>query len=293
MNIDAPSRSQIPALRTLWQEAFGDTDDFLDMFFSTAFATDRCRCITTNDKVVAALYWFECQYMGKSIAYIYAVATAKASRGQGLCHQLMENTHQQLGYEAALLVPGSQKLFQFYERMGYKTCSGICTFDCGADEKTADLAAASLPCHSSDNAGISLRQIGKSEFAKLRRAFLPAGSVIQEKEHLDFLEKQANFYAGDGFLLVASGNGDTLFGIELLVDENISESETSEIAAFKTLASKILSSLGYQKGTFRTPVQIHSSQDVRTSCKEVTFAMYYPLGTSELAPPDYFGFAFD
>ena len=38
MIIKPPSKEEIPQLRTLWQEAFGDSDAFLDIFFSNAFA---------------------------------------------------------------------------------------------------------------------------------------------------------------------------------------------------------------------------------------------------------------
>jgi hypothetical protein len=77
MNINAPTLDLIPALRGLWKEAFGDSDDFLDMFWRTAFSYDRCRCVTVDGEVAAALYWFDCECRGERVAYIYAVATAK------------------------------------------------------------------------------------------------------------------------------------------------------------------------------------------------------------------------
>ena len=243
----------IDALRTLWKEAFGDTDAFLDVFFSTAFSADRCRYITIDGNVAAALYWFDCLYMDKPIAYIYAVATAKAYRGQGMCHKLMADTHQYLaecGYEGALLVPGNKKLFQLYENIGYQTCSSIIKFD-----------VESVPEF------MSLQRIDKEEYARLRRRFLPSGGVIQEHENLDFLETQADFYAGPDFLLTACADVDSFLGVEFL-------GNTSD-------APKILYSLGYDKGAFRAPGN------------EVPFAMYYPLGNSELPAPSYFGLAFD
>ena len=142
MTINTPLNSQIPTLRKLWQEAFGDTEEFLNTFFSTAFLTDHCRCVTADEKVAAALYWFDCLYADKPIAYIYAVATAKAFQGQGICHKLMEDTHRHLeksGYQGAILVPGSEELFYFYEKIGYKTCSQIRKFHCTAIQKDISL----------------------------------------------------------------------------------------------------------------------------------------------------------
>ena len=77
MTIDLPKPGQIPQLRQLWQEAFGDSDAFLDSFFSLSFAPERCRCVTEENHVTAALYWFDCSCHGGKMAYLYAVATGK------------------------------------------------------------------------------------------------------------------------------------------------------------------------------------------------------------------------
>ena len=122
MNIDQPQTRDLPGLRQLWQEAFGDGDAFLDAFFQTGFAPSRCRCLYFSGDLAAALYWFDCTWENKKVAYLYAVATKKAYRGRGLCTALMEDTHrhlQDLGYHGAALVPGNEKLFTLYEKMGY------------------------------------------------------------------------------------------------------------------------------------------------------------------------------
>ncbi len=236
--------------RRLWQEAFGDTDAFLDLFSSTAYASHRSRTLTVDGNLAAALYWLDCSYCDKKIAYIYAVATAKAYRRQGLCHRLMEDTHLQLkdqGYAGAILVPGSKALFELYTGMGYTICSYVRTLCCQAQGT------------------IECREIGKTEYAVMRRQMLPPGGVVQEGENLDFLEKQAQFYAGPGFLLAARKEGVCLHGLELLGDTSA--------------APAIAATLGCETGKFRT------------SGSEQPFAMYYPLRDD--AVPTYFGFAFD
>ena len=47
-------RTNPRALATQVVEAFGDSDEFLDGYFDTAYATDRCRCITENGRIAAA-----------------------------------------------------------------------------------------------------------------------------------------------------------------------------------------------------------------------------------------------
>lgn len=225
MRIDHPAPHQIGQLRSLWKEAFGDTDGFLDAFFATGFHPDRCLCVTKNDQIAAVLYWFDCQFMEKPVAYIYAVATAKAFQNQGLCRALMEKTHDFLtarGYAGAALVPGSESLFALYRRMGYETLSCMDTLSCTAGTKA-----------------VELRRISAAQFGVLRRSFLPQNSIFQEKEGQNFLAAVWQLYAGDDFLLAAAEDGDKLAAMELLGNP--------------AAAPGILAALGKQEGTFRIP----------------------------------------
>ena len=67
MNINHPTPEQIGALRGLWQEAFGDTNEYLDCFFATAFDEKRCLVV---DRADAACYWLDCTCRGQKIAYL-------------------------------------------------------------------------------------------------------------------------------------------------------------------------------------------------------------------------------
>lgn len=253
MTIEMPRSAQLLGLRTLWKEAFGDDDAFLDTFFDTAYAPDRCRLITVGGQVAAALYWFDGSVGDNRIAYLYAIATAKAYRGQGLCQKLMDDTHALLrdrGYIGAVLVPGDESLFGFYRRMGYETCSRIGEYRCLAAEQPT-----------------TVRRIGRDEYAHMRRALLPSGGVIQEAENLAFLETVATLYAGDGFVMAARISGTTLHGVEWLGD-------TASAAA-------VVTALGCRNGVFRVPTD------------EKPFAMYRPLDGGHAASPSYFGLAFD
>lgn len=238
-------------LRSLWQLAFGDSEEFIGSFFDTAYAPERCRVIARSDRVAAALYWLDAEYAGQKFAYIYAVATHPDFRNQGLCRQLMEETHAILtrqGYDGALLMPAEKGLRRMYEKMGYQDCCNVSEFSC------------------INGAPIAVRSVGKEEYARLRREFLPDGSVIQEGENLDYLATYAKFYAGCDFLLAASPQNGQLHGIELLGNQEA--------------APGILAALGYGEGTFRVPG------------KDIPFAMFRPL-KENVKSPRYFGLAFD
>ena len=253
MTIKQPDLQQIPALRVLWKEAFGDTDAFLDTFWNTAFSADRCRCVTVDDCLAAALYWFDCEHMGNRLAYIYAVATGREYQGRGVCRALIEDTHDHLtarGYRGVVLVPGNEALFAMYAGMGYGSGMQILEFSCAA----------------AGNA-VAVQSVDAKTYGRLRRAMLPENAVIQEGENLDFLQSQAELYAGTDFLLAARREGDTLEGIELLGN--------------KGAASGILRALGCAYGMFRMPGT------------GKPFAMYRALGAGDTPAPAYFGIAFD
>lgn len=216
-------RSEIPALRRLWQEAFSDEDGFLDIFFSTAFSPDRCLFLKRDNAIASALYWLDCSAGGRKYAYIYAVATAKSHRGQGLCRELMALAHQTLretGYAGAILVPGGEPLFAMYEKLGYIPFSGVNILEVLPDKP------------------VPMQKVSTQAYATLRRKFLPKGGVVQEGENLLLLEKLAELYAGDGFV-AAVAKSDELFCMELLGDGSA--------------APGIVAALGKESGRFRVP----------------------------------------
>ena len=231
-----PELQHLPGLRQLWQEAFGDSDAFLDRFFAHGFAPERSLCLTDGKIVAGALYWFPCCCDGKPMAYLYALAVKKCHRGRGFARALVEEAAAILnaqGYAGILLVPGGPELFAMYDRMGF---SDILTAD------TFHVTAGAVPA--------SLRAVSAEEYGALRRKLLPEGGVAQEKENLRFLSSYARLYAGDGFLLAAATEGDRLMGMELLGDRDS--------------APGILAALGAAHGTFRTPGESHPFAQYRS-----------------------------
>lgn len=215
----------IPGLRKLWQDAFGDEDAFVDMFFGTGFAPERGRCIVEDGKVVAALYWFDTFCQDQKLAYIYAVATDPDYRNRGLCRMLMEDTRSALrarGYAGMLLVPVREELARMYSKMGFESCTTVNEFWCGAQIPAA-------PIHKTDSAS----------YAMTRRALLPRDGVIQEGENMTFLDAQATFYTGPGFAAAVAMDGENLHCCELLGDPE--------------MAPGILMALGCSYGFFRCP----------------------------------------
>ncbi len=214
---------EVKFAKELFYEAFGDSEDYLNRFERIAFSPDRCHYLTEGGEVVSALYWFDCVCLDRHLAYVYGVATKRSHRGRGLCHRLFDETHEILanrGYDGVILVPASEELFGFYERMGYRIATSIAEMLVKAAEQT-----------------VALKKIDKNEYAKERRKFLPDGAVIQEGVTLDFLATYSDFYRGDDFVFVLT-NGDELFSPELLGNRSV--------------MGRIVKTFGFDNGIFRT-----------------------------------------
>ena len=223
MIIDNPQPVHIPALRRIWQEAFGDTDKFLDDFFLTAFAYDRCWCVFQEQEPVAAVYLFDCGWQGKKVAYLYALAVDKSRRKQGLSRLLLTDVHaklRQAGYVGALMEPATESLKQYYESLGYKPFGG---------RKTV-LYAAQAPA-------VEFTELAELSYGMKRNQLLPAGGITQEGPFVSLLQTQAHCYAGQGFVAAVSCEAPLV--LEFLGDQ-------SKI-------SGLLQALGLDKAEVRVP----------------------------------------
>ena len=248
MKPDYPGSADVPGLRKLWKLAFGDTDEFLDLFFSVAFSSDRCRCIREGDGISAALYWLDMDCNGQKFAYIYAVATDPTCRGRGLCRLLMEDTAELLtagGYDGAILVPQDAGLRTMYGRMGYLPATSLDQVFC----------AGSTPC--------PVQEITAADYAARRGALLPEGSILPGKAALDFLAAFARFYAGDGFLAAVSQEQEHLRILEYLGNPEA--------------APALVAALGRTEATLRRPgkgMEFSMYRPLTQTCQKPE---YYPF----------------
>lgn len=253
MIIDFPKNSNIPSLKALWKEAFQDTDEFIDLFFSLAFSEENSLAVYDNGELAASLYWFDGKVGDGKAAYIYGVATKKAQRGKGYSTSLLKKCHELLsdkGYSAAILVPADKELFNFYGRLGYNECCFI-----ELDEVVASKEK------------VAFKEISAEEYLTQRNNYLPQNSLIFDNKRLHFLASITDFYKGDSFIFAKSKDTDTLRIIEFFGSEN--------------LLSSVIGSLDF------------SSATVRRYGKSKPFAMYLSLEKSFCTVPEYLGFAFD
>lgn len=193
MIIDNPGPAHIPALKALWKQAFGDSDEFLSLFFEKVFSCQRCRCVFSDAEPVAAVYLFDAQWQEKKLCYLYALAVAENRRGQGLSRLLLADTHSKLqlaGYAGAVLEPANDWLKDYYEKLGYRLF--------GARAEQTFYAAEPALC---------IRQLGQLGYEQAKHALLPPDAVTQNGEMTVYLAETATLYGGDGFVAAVSREG--------------------------------------------------------------------------------------
>lgn len=120
--IELASEKHRKGIISLWQEAFEDTEEFINRFLGNMVYTENMLIYLSNDEVLGMASMLPV-YCGKSAGrYIYAVATRKAHRGKGVCQNIMQAVDEFIktnNEKFAVLVPASQSLFEFYGKMGY------------------------------------------------------------------------------------------------------------------------------------------------------------------------------
>lgn len=186
MKINNPLQAQIPQLKQLWQQAFHEP---MDSFLATAFSPERALVAEKEGQVVAALYWFDLDYQGHRLAYLYAIATEQAHQGQGIGKELLHAAHHHLkalGYAGTVLVPASESLFAFYKACGYETeIPGFC-------RQAVDFVG---------------QQVSWEQYNAFRQTLLPPGSPLASEAVFRYLATYCQFYIGKNACLCAAPGG--------------------------------------------------------------------------------------
>ncbi|MEG1700978.1 MAG: GNAT family N-acetyltransferase [Alistipes sp.] len=136
------------ACKALWQRCFGDDESFVDHFLIDHYRSRNMLTVWHNDSLVAMLHIVPMESELGRTAYIYGVATAPECRHQGLADGLMRQAMQlieQRGDEAAMLIPSSTWIREFYARFGFEGAVPVTfttndDFDFGTGVADSDVA---------------------------------------------------------------------------------------------------------------------------------------------------------
>lgn len=183
-------------IKTLWQRAFGDTDELIEFYFSNRHKNENMLIFLKDGVVAAMLTMFpltikagEQNFVGR---YIYAVATDEKYQRQGISTRLLDYAHQWMKEnkeKVSVLVPQSKELFEYYRKRGFKTVFKIDTLDIHSDEMSKDFQ--SLECVPCD----------LKKFVRIRNAVFENSGLYAKwgEEDLNYIMKFAKFLGEDIF----------------------------------------------------------------------------------------------
>lgn len=110
-------------MRTMWHDIFGDDRTEIDSFFVNH---DNAIPLIhkVEDRVVSMLHIVPLQIEGRSVAYIYAVATLPEYRGRGLASKLLGRALRLIDesgrFDVAALIPSTTDSKRLYARFGFE-----------------------------------------------------------------------------------------------------------------------------------------------------------------------------
>ncbi len=112
----------------LWMDAFGDDEEYINTFLDVAQREGKYfGAYDEKGELLSMLFLLDLpiklERESTKCAYMYACATRKDCRGKGFFRQLYENAKQALEkeeYDCVFCVPASDKLFDFYKKIGFE-----------------------------------------------------------------------------------------------------------------------------------------------------------------------------
>lgn len=205
----------IPRLRELWYLAFGDDGAYVDNFFDTYYKPERMLVLEVDGTIQAMTAWFDTTFVvpGEGsfrAAYLYAVATDPACRGQGMAGRLLawaDDHFRSLDIPAVTTVPAEPSLHNFFGSNGFRECFTHTEF------------------HARPGAGpegeppFALDKLSPFHYQELREA------ILARTPHIDLGEEAVAYQAGACALTPGGGlyAADTGAGVALLCAEGMAD----------------------------------------------------------------------
>lgn len=110
---------------SLYQKVFAEDSAEFARTFTDKYFDMCCRYIERDGKIVSMLYLLDCKVFNGDETYhafyLYAAATDPDYRNRGLMSELLNEVLKE--NKVIITKPANEKLFHFYEKFGFKTCS--------------------------------------------------------------------------------------------------------------------------------------------------------------------------
>lgn len=226
INFEKNKSECIPLLKKLWLDCFEEKSQAVDLFFDRCLDFTSFYTASVENKPVAMLFLVSTTLNGKKAHYLCSAATKGEYRNLGIMSRLieyaLEDSHKN-GDIYSLLFPASEKLYTYYERLGYKAL-------CSASRKVFTREELKQIAHNNQS---NLSSVNSYNFEELQRLCLKDNFLFQNNKFISFALDYYSLYD------CKTVKSDSCFA---LIDE---ENGTAEVfyslyTDFSALAEKIL-----------------------------------------------------
>ena len=167
------------AVIRIWQEAFGDSAEYIKSFIS--IFGKHMLISEQNDTPVAMMTLIPTEIDGKKGRYIYAVATLESIRNRGIATNLIQFAKDYISKNNEtflVLLPQSDSLFEFYGKFGFTNL--CCIEEIETTEKTS---------------GYSIKIINSEQYFRRRKEYFSNRQfVVWNENMLDYIKDIYNGY---------------------------------------------------------------------------------------------------
>ncbi|GAB6011044.1 GNAT family N-acetyltransferase [Viscerimonas tarda] len=125
--IQLANNQTTPFVRQMWKTCFGDSDEFMDIYFSRKYKHENTLIYFEEGVAVSSLQLlpYEMRFYGSivPVAYISGACTLPGYRGKGYMKSLLMASYklmQERRIPISLLVPAKEWLYGFYAKYGYE-----------------------------------------------------------------------------------------------------------------------------------------------------------------------------
>lgn len=233
-----------PSLRQIWAECFGDSEDYINLFFERRFLTVPTYVCEEQQEIVSMVTLIPGQVKSPEehykVQYVYALATKKTQQKKGYASKLLAYVvaHPMEKGALTILVPADNTLFSYYERQGFHTVGY---------KNTIVVSKEQLLNEKTSQVMISYAELTPETYYQLRqKAFRDIGYLEWDTASLSYLLEEYRYCQGTAVMANVEGiSGILLFYLD-------SDSQTlfvKETTLPEPQLFMVLSELG-QKYTF-------------------------------------------
>ncbi|AFM00290.1 acetyltransferase [Desulfitobacterium dehalogenans ATCC 51507] len=300
--------SDVERLKGIWKLCFGDSDSFIDFYFTQRFQPEQVAVYLVDHVITAMLtmipvQWLEAHEGQKSIqgSMLYAIGTHPDFQHRGIATELMDWALAYLGkrqMELCVLVPAEAELFNFYERRGYQ--AGFALREAVLNRNEIEVMCASSGINREDRSGFAVSAAAPQAYNSIRNQLLRGATYLAYREEEVAYQKKISRLSGADLYKFNVGEVQGCAAVERLTGDKVLVKEYLVPEEFFCHGLKALAhTLQAQEFIIRTPA--HGGQVMGGQVR--SFGMFKRISSRELGPVHhqneifeeraYLGLAFD